>query len=140
MVKAHKEAEAAKYIHTFKEGELTIEVINGRYGPYITDGTKNVRVPKDRDPKTLTLDECKEMIEKAPAKKTRAKKTTTKKAAEKKTTAKKTTAKKTAAKKPAAKKTTAKAATKATSKTATKTAAKKTTTKKATKSDAGDES
>ena len=144
VVKAHKEAEAAKYIHTFKEGELTIEVINGRYGPYITDGTKNVRVPKDRDPKTLTLDECKEMIEKAPAKKTRAKKTTTKKAAEKKTTAKKTTAKKTAAKKPAAKKTTAKAATKATSKTATKTAAKtaakKTTTKKATKSDAGDES
>jgi len=33
-----------------------IQVLNGRYGPYITNKEKNARVPKDREPKTLTLD------------------------------------------------------------------------------------
>jgi DNA topoisomerase-1 len=41
--------------------------LNGRYGPYITDGAKNGKIPKDRDPKTLTLDECKALIAAAPA-------------------------------------------------------------------------
>jgi DNA topoisomerase-1 len=36
-------------------------------GPYITDKVKNAKMPKDRDPKTLTLDECKELIAAAPA-------------------------------------------------------------------------
>jgi DNA topoisomerase-1 len=44
-----------------------IQVLNGRYGPYITDKVKNAKIPKDRDPKTLTLDECKELIAAAPA-------------------------------------------------------------------------
>ncbi|MDE2220460.1 MAG: DNA topoisomerase I, partial [Gammaproteobacteria bacterium] len=48
-----------------------IQVLNGRYGPYITDTTKNARVPKDRDPKTLTLEECKALLAAAPAKGTR---------------------------------------------------------------------
>ena len=43
-----------------------IQVLNGRYGPYITDRAKNAKIPKDRDPKTLTLDECKELIAAAP--------------------------------------------------------------------------
>ena len=34
-----------------------IQVLNGRYGPYITDGKRNARIPKDRDPKSLTLAE-----------------------------------------------------------------------------------
>jgi DNA topoisomerase-1 len=42
-------------------------VLNGRYGPYITDKQKNAKIPKDRDPKTLTLDECKALIVAAPA-------------------------------------------------------------------------
>ena len=44
-----------------------IQVLNGRYGPYITNKEKNARVPKDREPKTLTLQECIELLEKAPA-------------------------------------------------------------------------
>jgi len=46
-------------------------VLNGRYGPYVTDKAKNARVPKDRDPKTLTLEECKALLAAAPAKGTR---------------------------------------------------------------------
>ncbi|MCH8336961.1 MAG: hypothetical protein IIC61_13870, partial [Proteobacteria bacterium] len=76
-----------------------IQVLNGRYGPYVTDKTKNVRVPKDREPKSLTLEECKELLAAAPVrgrrgKKKAAKKTTAKKAARKKTAEKKTAKKK----------------------------------------------
>ncbi len=91
VVEAHKKAEAAKFINTFKEGDLEINVINGRYGPYVTDGSKNVSVPKDRDPATLTFEECKEMIEKAPARRRRG---ASKKKSTKKSTAKKTSSKK----------------------------------------------
>lgn len=62
------EKEANKYIAQFKGG---ISVVNGPYGPYITDGKKNARIPKDTDPKTLTEEQCKELLDKAPAKKKR---------------------------------------------------------------------
>ncbi len=89
-----------------------IQVLNGRYGPYVTNKEKNARVPKDRDPKTLTLEECKALLEAAPArgrrgKKKAAKKKTTKKTAKKKA-AKKKPRKKAAQKKTAQKKTSAK--------------------------------
>jgi DNA topoisomerase-1 len=53
-----------------------------------------VRVPKDRDPKSLTLEECKEMIAAAPARGRRGKKKSAKKTATKKTAKKKTKKKK----------------------------------------------
>ena len=43
-----------------------IQVLNGRYGPYITDKARNARIPKDRDPKTLTLEECRALLAAAP--------------------------------------------------------------------------
>jgi len=58
--------DAAKHINEFPGG---IKVLNGPYGPYVTDGKKNVRLAKDADPKKLTAAEAKEMIAKAPAKK-----------------------------------------------------------------------
>lgn len=128
VVEAHKAAEAAKFINSFQDGETLIEIINGRFGPYITDGTKNAKVPKETDPATLTLEDCKEFLAKAPAKgkrKAPAKKAATKKEpAEKKTAAKKSTAKKPATKK-ATTKTTAKATSTAKKSTATKSAAPK---------------
>ena len=48
-------------------------VLNGRYGPYVTDGKKNAKIPKDVEPASLTLEQCKEMIAKAPARKARRK-------------------------------------------------------------------
>jgi DNA topoisomerase-1 len=44
-----------------------IQVLNGRYGPYITDKARNAKIPKERDPKTLTLPECQSMLAAAPA-------------------------------------------------------------------------
>ncbi|HET8708713.1 MAG TPA: DNA topoisomerase, partial [Candidatus Saccharimonadales bacterium] len=58
--------EAEKYINEFPGG---IQVLNGRFGPYVTDGTKNAKVPKDTDPKKLTEADAKALLEAAPAKK-----------------------------------------------------------------------
>jgi len=76
--------EAAKNISDFGDG---IKVLNGRYGPYITDGKKNAKIPKDQKPEEITHEQAKQMIADAPAAKTKGR-----------------FAKKTAAKKPAAKK------------------------------------
>lgn len=47
-----------------------IQILNGQYGPYVTDGKKNARIPKATDPKTITLEQAKEMLASAkPAKK-----------------------------------------------------------------------
>src|ERR1700716_1431249 len=43
-----------------------IQVLNGRYGPYITDKSRNAKIPKDKDPKSLTLGECQTLLAAAP--------------------------------------------------------------------------
>ena len=99
--------------NTIQEFDDGIKVLNGRFGPYVTDGKVNAKIPKDKTPETLTHEECKVLIAEAPAKKGRggrttkaaaAKKPAAKKTAAKKPAAKKATTKKPAAKKPAAKK------------------------------------
>ena len=79
MIHEKREADKNKIIKVFDDS--AIQVLNGRYGPYITDGNKNAKIPKDREPATLTLEECNQLIAEAPArkkktKKKRAKKTT----------------------------------------------------------------
>jgi len=66
LYKAKLEKDANKYIQEFDSG---IKVVNGPYGPYITDGKKNAKIPKDTDPKKLTEAECKKLLDEAPAKK-----------------------------------------------------------------------
>ena len=97
LIEAKKIEDANRLIQDFEE--QGIQVLNGRYGPYITDKTKNAKVPKDREPKSLTLEECIELLAAAPVRGRRGKK----KAAKKKT-AKKTATKKKAAKKKTKKK------------------------------------
>lgn len=58
--------DAEKHIAEFPSG---IQVLNGPYGPYVTDGKKNARIPKDADPKKLTEEDCKKLLDAAPAKK-----------------------------------------------------------------------
>ena len=110
LIAEKKIADANRLILDFEE--QGIQVLNGRYGPYITDKAKNARVPKDREPKSLTLEECIELLAAAPLRGRRGKKKVAKKPAEKKTAkkkvkkkAKKKKAKKKVAKKKAAKKT-----------------------------------
>ncbi|MFZ8952953.1 MAG: type I DNA topoisomerase [Gammaproteobacteria bacterium] len=79
MIHEKREADKNKIIKVFDDS--AIQVLNGRYGPYITDGNKNAKIPKDREPATLTFEECAQLIAEAPArkkktKKKRAKKTT----------------------------------------------------------------
>ncbi|KRA46266.1 DNA topoisomerase I [Pseudoxanthomonas sp. Root630] len=117
-----------------------IQVLNGRFGPYISDGKLNGKIPKDREPASLTLEDVQKLLEETgkPARRGfGAKKAAAKKVAAKKEATKKEAApKKTAAKKAPAKK----AAKKATKKTATKKAAtKKVAKKRVAKAAAGDD-
>lgn len=108
VIEAKKLADANRIILDFEE--QGIQVLNGQYGPYITNKEKNARVPKDREPNTLSLEECVELLAAAPVRGRRGKKTakkTSKKAPEKAAAAakpRKKAAKKKVAKKKVAKK------------------------------------
>jgi DNA topoisomerase I len=114
LVAAHKQAQRERIIQNFEaEG---IQVLKGRYGPFVTDGSRNASVPKDQEPEKLTLEECQKMLAEAPPKGRRgkfgkkkgsAKKAESKKAAKKKASKKKK--KKRSKKKASKKKATSKA-------------------------------
>ncbi len=91
LIAEKKEFDANRIIKSFDGSE--IQVLRGRYGPYITDGNKNARMPKDREPESLTLAECEELIAAAPERK-RGRKSAKKKTAKKKTSKKKMSKKK----------------------------------------------
>lgn len=91
-----------KVVGTHPESGKEIEVLKGRYGPYITDGEINAPVPNGTEPEDVTVDlavaALTERAAKGPAKRTSRKKTTAKKTTVKKATAKKTTRKNATAK------------------------------------------
>jgi DNA topoisomerase I len=131
LLREKEEAIANRVIASFDEGK--IQILRGKFGPYITDGEKNGKIPKDREPESLTREECVALLAEGKpvrkgwgAKRGAAKKAPAKKAAVKKeVVAKVAPAKKAAVRKaPAKKKAVAKRA------TAKKAAAKKTTKKK----------
>ncbi|MET0534654.1 MAG: topoisomerase C-terminal repeat-containing protein, partial [Steroidobacter sp.] len=144
LIKAKEELDANRIILDFPEAG--IQVLNGRYGPYITDRVKNAKIPKDREPKSLTLNECKELIAAAPergkgrfgrfAKKTAAPATAAPETAEKpkKAAAKTKSAPAKTAEKAPAKSATSRSAAKTPVRAAAKTAAKTPASKTATKS------
>ncbi len=87
LIAEKKKADAEKQIKVFVEEGISI--LNGRYGPYITDGTKNAKIPKDRDPASLTIEDSMALLAATPT--ARGKK-------QKKASAKKKVGKKTARK------------------------------------------
>ncbi len=68
LIEAKRKAESEKFIKVFDENP-DVQVLNGRFGPYIKAGSKNVKIPKGKKPEELTLQECLELAEKAPEKK-----------------------------------------------------------------------
>ncbi|MDN5274251.1 MAG: topA [Candidatus Saccharibacteria bacterium] len=68
LYEAKLKGEAEKNIADFGDG---IKILKGRFGPYITDGKKNAKIPKDTEPASVTHEQAKELLEKTPAKKTR---------------------------------------------------------------------
>ena len=120
LIEAKRKQEAERLIKTFEEEE-GLQILNGRFGPYISYNKSNYKIPKGTDPHSLSYEDCKKLIEAAAdAPKGRGKKTVAKKV-EKESSPKKATVKKSedepVKKKPAAKK------------AATKDSTKKTTTK-----------
>jgi len=65
LITEKREGEKKKVISNFDD----IQVLNGRYGPYITKDKNNYRIPRGTDPNKLTRDECLEIIEKNGARK-----------------------------------------------------------------------
>ncbi len=66
LYQAKLQKEANKYIQVFPSG---IQVVNGPYGPYITDGKKNAKIPKDKEPAALSEAEAKKLLDEAPTRK-----------------------------------------------------------------------
>ncbi|TAK89775.1 type I DNA topoisomerase [Patescibacteria group bacterium] len=69
LIKEKRVAAANRIIAEFDDGK--IQVLNGRFGPYISDGKKNAKIPKDTDPKSITRDQAAELLASAPVRKAR---------------------------------------------------------------------
>ena len=94
-------------IKTFESSPITeqpIRLLEGRYGPYVTDGETNASLPKGTETETVTFEQALQLLAERAAKGPSRKKKKTKKKATKKKAAKKKSAKKKATKKKAAKK------------------------------------
>jgi DNA topoisomerase-1 len=65
VIREKEIADANRLILDFPDAG--IQVLNGRYGPYITDKARNAKIPKDKEPKSLTLEECQSLLAAAPA-------------------------------------------------------------------------
>ena len=64
VIREKEIADANRLILDFPDAG--IQVLNGRYGPYITDKARNAKIPKDKEPKSLTLEECVSLLAAAP--------------------------------------------------------------------------
>lgn len=102
LIVGKRNAEAQRVIATFDE-EPDLQVLNGRYGPYISYQKKNFKIPKDKDASTLTLEDCRAIVsDEANASKRSARRSTRAAATDGKKAAKKPAAKKKAVAKKAA--------------------------------------
>ena len=66
-IEAKKKSDAEKLIKSFEENP-EFQILNGRWGPYLKAGKENVKIPKDREPASLTYEECVRLAEEAKTK------------------------------------------------------------------------
>jgi len=67
LIEAKRKSDAERLIKDFPENP-DIQVLNGRFGPYIVAGKKNVKIPKGEEPTELTLERCLELAAATPDK------------------------------------------------------------------------
>lgn len=68
LIEAKKEGEKAKIIKAFDQ-DKTLQIVKGQYGPYISHGKKNVKIPSGKNPEDLTYEEVMDLVKNAPDKK-----------------------------------------------------------------------
>ncbi len=73
IIENKRKFDAEKHIKSFEENK-NIQILNGRWGPYIKAEKKNIRIPKTTDPKSLTLKDCLNLIATSAEKKIKKKK------------------------------------------------------------------
>jgi DNA topoisomerase-1 len=78
VIRAKQEADAKKLVKDF--GVDGIRILNGRWGPYLADAERNARIPKGREPESITLEEAQQLLAAAPVRKRRWAKKVVKKA------------------------------------------------------------
>jgi len=66
LILEKRKRETERLIRSF-EDDQHVQVLNGRYGPYIAIGKLNYRIPKGTDPSALTLEQCREIAAKSDA-------------------------------------------------------------------------
>ena len=64
IIKSFQEFEKKKIINTFDHNNEKIEILNGRYGPYIKYKSLNATIPEEKDPNDLTIEDALILIEK----------------------------------------------------------------------------
>ncbi len=74
IIRIKRESDSQKILQEFTEDKAVIQVLNGRYGAYIAFNKENYKIPKGKDPKALTLEECKKIIAETQPSKSKSKK------------------------------------------------------------------
>jgi DNA topoisomerase-1 len=74
IILAKRESDSQKIIREFTVDKTLIQVLNGRFGAYIACNKENYKIPKGKDPKALTLEDCQAIIAETQPSKSKSKK------------------------------------------------------------------
>ncbi len=74
IILAKRQADSQKILKEFTDNKILIQVLNGRYGAYIACNKENYKIPKGKDPKSLTLEDCKTIMAETQPSKSKSKK------------------------------------------------------------------
>ncbi|MEI6434101.1 MAG: type I DNA topoisomerase [Bacteroidota bacterium] len=74
IIQSKRLLDSQKVLNEFKFGDTVIQVLNGRYGAYISCNKENYKIPRGKDPKTLTQSDCKAIVSETQPTKSKSKK------------------------------------------------------------------
>ena len=74
LILAKRQLDSQKILHEYTFDKSLIQVLNGRYGAYISFNKANYKIPIGKDPRALTLEDCKTIIAETQPSKSKSKK------------------------------------------------------------------